>query len=85
MLSKNICINTEKTKYISFSYRSSADLPPIFISRSAIERSASLKFLGVMIDEHLTFKNHVQYISKKISRSVGILNKLKFYLPIEPL
>ena len=85
ILSNKICINTDKTKYILFSYRSSADLPPICIGRSAIERSASLKFLGVMIDEHLTFKNHVQYISKKISRSVGILNKLKFYLPIEPL
>ena len=45
----------------------------------------TLKFLGVMVDECLTFKNYVQYISKKKSRSGGILNKLKFYLPIEPL
>ena len=85
ILSNKISINTEKTKYILFSYRSTADLPPIFIGRSKIEKSTSLKFLGVVVDEHLTFKNHVQYISIKISRSIGILNKLKFYLPIEPL
>ena len=34
------------------------------------------KFLGVMIDEKLKFKDHIEYISKKISKSIGIIYKL---------
>ena len=35
------------------------------------------KFLGVMIDEYLSFSPHIQYIKGKISRSLGILYKCK--------
>ena len=85
ILYNKICINMERTNYILFSHRSTADLPPIFIGRSAIEISVSLKLLGVMVDEHLTFKTMFNISQKKKSGSVDNLNKLKFYLPIEPL
>ncbi|KAJ8019368.1 hypothetical protein HOLleu_42077 [Holothuria leucospilota] len=39
------------------------------------------KFLGVYIDDKLSWKDHVQYVSVQISRGVGILSKLKFTLP----
>ena len=85
ILSNKICVNPVKTKFILFSHRNTFHLPLISIGNSIIERTASLKFLGIMVDEHLTFKNHVRYISNKLSRSVGILNKLKFFLPFEAL
>ena len=81
ILSNKICINAHKTKYILFSYKNTAHVPPILIGNSKLN---SLKFLGIMVDEHLTFKNHVHYsISNKLSRPVSILNKLKFFLPFE--
>ena len=40
----------------------------------------STKFLGVMIDQHLTFRDHVQYIKGKVARGIGILYKCKRYL-----
>ena len=40
-----------------------------------IERENSLKFLGVILDGHLTWKNHIQLIEKKVSKNVGILYK----------
>jgi hypothetical protein len=36
--------------------------------------------LGVYIDEHLTWKDHISCISKKISKSVGILHRSRFNL-----
>jgi hypothetical protein len=36
--------------------------------------------LGVYIDAHLTWKDHISYISKKISKSVGILHRSRFNL-----
>ena len=40
----------------------------------------NIKFLGIIIDKHLTFKNQVDMIAQKISKSVGILFKLSKYL-----
>ncbi len=42
-----------------------------------IERVAEFNFLGLTIDEHLTWKCHINKISNKISQCMGILNRLK--------
>ena len=39
------------------------------------------KFLGVLIDDRLTWKPHIDAISVKIAKCTGILSKLKHYLP----
>src|SRR5271157_5054807 len=45
-----------------------------------VTRAPEVRFLGVIIDEGLTWKSHVNYISLKISHTVGILNHLRFVL-----
>ena len=39
------------------------------------------KYLGVIIDNNLNFKTHIQNVENKVSRSVGILSKLRFLFP----
>ena len=39
------------------------------------------KFLDITVDQNLTWKNHVDDLAKKGSRSIGILIKVKQYLP----
>ena len=39
------------------------------------------KFLGLHIDKELTWKTHINYLSKILSRNSGILNKLKHFFP----
>ena len=80
--SNKIVINADKTKYINFAYRSSIQLDLIKIGGSRIKETESIKFLGVYLDKNLSFRSHINYISKKLSKSVGILNKLKHYLPL---
>ena len=41
---------------------------------------SSTRFLGVIIDENLTWKNHIDAISKNISRNIGMLTKLKHFV-----
>ncbi len=48
-----------------------------------IERVAEFIFLGLTIDEHLTWKCHINKISNKISQCMGVLNRFKCFLPIE--
>ena len=47
----------------------------------SLNRVSSTKFLGVIIDENLTWKNHIDAISKTISRNIGVLTKLKHFVP----
>ena len=35
------------------------------------------KFLGVIIDKHLTWKNYINYISNKVSKGIGIIYRAK--------
>ena len=47
-----------------------------------VEHKSVAHFLGVVIDDKLTWTNHIQAIKTKMSCYVGILYKLKFTLPI---
>ena len=51
----------------------------------SIKRETSTKFLGVIIDENLNWKEHVNYIALKISKSIGVFNILKHMLPMKIL
>jgi len=39
-----------------------------------------MKFLGVLLDENVTWNNHINFIENKISKNIGILYKAKPYL-----
>merc|ERR1712137_757574 len=53
----------------------------IILDSTPLERVKFTKFLGVLIDESLTWKTHIDCLSKTISRNIGIINKLKCFLP----
>ena len=54
----------------------------LFIDDVAIEQKTHTKFLGVVINENLNWSNHVKYISTPIARSIGVLRKLRYFLPV---
>ena len=39
------------------------------------------KFLGILIDENLTWKNHLSYINTKVSRALFSFKQVKHFLP----
>src|SRR5688572_30251381 len=53
----------------------------ITIANQSITRVSSSKFLGVHIDEQLTWKEHITDISKKISKNIGIISRVRHLLP----
>ena len=53
----------------------------VILDSVSLERVESTKFLGIIIDENLTWKKHIDVISKTISRNVGMLTKMKHYVP----
>ena len=57
------------------------DIPKIRINEIDIERVDEFDFLGLTINENMTWNSHIRKISNKISRVVGIMNRLKHVLP----
>ena len=76
-----IKINIEKTNYIVFSYRREIKLNRIAMGNGEISREACVKFLGVLIDQNLNFSKHIGYTKCKMSKGLGVLHKLKYFLP----
>ena len=59
----------------------SALIPTIHINGQPIERVTEFNFLGLIIDQHLNWEAHIQKTSNKISRALGIMYRLKRFLP----
>ena len=81
-----LSLNARKTKSMIFHTRGSKldFIPKIYINNTEIERVVGFNFLGLNMNENLSWKSHVDKIANKISKYSGILCRLKhfFYQPI---
>ena len=50
------------------------------MNRKALDQKDHVKYLGVLMDQHLLWKQQISSVSKKISRGDGILAKLKGHM-----
>ena len=77
-----LSINISKTNLMLFSNRyTPLDIADVYMSNIKIEYASSIRFLGVIIDDKLKFNVHINKITKKISKNIGILYKLSQYVP----
>ena len=85
-----LSLNTGKTKYTFFHkskkrYDIPLRLPLLKINGYVIERQSSIKFLGVLLDETLSWKDHISIIETKIAKNIGLLYKAKNFVNEECL
>ena len=48
-------------------------LPMLAINRKVIEQTISIEFLGILLDEHLSWKNQISVVENKVSKNIEIL------------
>ena len=89
LCTNKLTLNTNKTKYMVFhnpqrnlkrnsNYSFLLDeSSSIKINNIPIERVETHLFLGIKIHQHLTWNTHVDYIGRKIARTIGILKHIK--------
>ena len=56
-------------------------LPSLNINKVPIKHFHCLKSLGVLVDENLTWENHVDAISRKIASGSGAVKRINHCLP----
>ena len=72
--------NLTKTKWTLFHSQKKKrlianDIPILYIDNFEIIMEIVTKFLGIYLDENLTWKCHIEYVCNKVSKSTRIMNK----------
>ena len=79
-------LNVKKTKAMVFRMPQKKIIQPnIKIYGSNIEFVENFIFLGITINNKLNWNSHINKVTNKISKTVGILNKLRSFLPSDVL
>lgn len=73
-----LSLNVNKTNYVIFTTKKK-QTPDINVDIDGIKvnRVKSTKFLGVILDEYLTWSDHIHTIAGKLSRNIGIIYRVK--------
>ena len=55
-------------------------LPALMIGNNNIEKKSPIKYLGVMLDEHISWIDHVRTAENKIVENIGLLYRVSQFL-----
>ena len=76
-----LLLNIKNRKYTLFHKYSIKDkiplkLPMLKIENKVIEKTQSIKFLGVMLDKNVSWKYHIKTVENKLSKNTGLMKDL---------
>ena len=80
-----LSLNVQKTQCMLFSNSISSLPGNISLDNTLINLADSTKFLGLIIDNKLSWREHIYNQCKLLSRNIGIINKLKIMFPSDVL
>ncbi|KAL0880483.1 hypothetical protein ABMA27_002893 [Loxostege sticticalis] len=80
LLHNLLTINTSKTSFMILSAKNKVipDFPPLTINDVPIKRSSREKYLGLYIDDKLTWTPHIDHVRGKLTSLIGALHILSF-------
>lgn len=83
----NLLLNPDKTNFMVFHTRQNKlnPKPLIEIHNTPIEKVDQTKFLGLILDESLTWDGHIQLIQRKVSSGLYALKSISKYCNLETL
>ena len=75
LCANKLTLNLRKTKYLIFQPRQKVDykiLPPLSIAGQCLEQVSKIKYLGIYIDSHLSWHDHIDFVCK-VSKNINII------------
>ena len=80
-----LSLNAKKKKKVLFHKVSMCDslpsqLPTMTFNNIEIKRKNSIKFLGAIIDENITWTNHIEVVENKNSKNIGVFYRASHLL-----
>ena len=81
LLANKLIINLNKTHSMLFTNKRVERKISIKAKNTTLEQKNECKFLGVIVDENINWKSHVNQVSSKISKIIALLRLLKYTFP----
>ena len=79
-----LSLNIEKTKSTVFQKKSAkkeiSGISDLKIGSKNIEKTSLVKCLGVMVDEHISWNDHIKTVENKLAKNIGLLNRASYFL-----
>ena len=66
LCANRLSLNVAKSSYLIYSNKKANTAPDILIRGHALPQSNEIKFLWVIIDDELSFGNHIDFVCNKI-------------------
>ena len=76
-----LILNISKTNVMMFSFKKDVPKLSLMIGDKEIHEKSVTKFLGVQVDNKLTWKAHITHICSKITKSIAILRLVRSIFP----
>ena len=75
LCANRLSLNVAKTEFIILRppKKGLSDRVVLELNKTKIHESTKIKYLGLILDRRLTWKEHISELSKKLSRAVGML------------
>ena len=85
LIVNRLSLNIEKTNFVVFHpyNKPISHKITLKIHKRAISEKNHIKYLGILIDSTLTWKAHIDNVSTKISKSIGLLYKIRHYVNLK--
>ena len=84
-----LTINLSKTEFLLVGSRQRLSgfhtTPLLTINNNQITQVSSTRSLGVIIDENLSWEDHIQYISKKVASGISALKRIRCFVSRDTL
>ena len=86
-VANRLSLNLSKTNFMVFKpwQKKQSFEFQVFINEQSILRVSETMFLGVFLDNNLTWKPHISLLASKLSKSRGIIHKSRFFLSTQSL
>ena len=82
MTTNKLCLNSDKTCFIIFNRSQfNNNIIRLYLNGVELTQVTSVKFLGVTMDERLSWKNHIQEIQSSLINYSGIFYKIRNKIP----
>ena len=78
-----LAVNVKKCNYMNIQGRGK-QIPndtSIKLCNTLLPQVKNCKYLGVFLDEKMSWKEHVQKVCKRIRPIIGIISKIKYFIP----
>ena len=87
LCANKLSLNINKSNFIIFHpiQKQIDDSFQLTLNGQLLKREYKTKYLGIVIDCHLNWKDHVSHISKKIKRNIRAISKIRHFVNLDIL